>query len=108
MQSASRTHKILVVDDNHDAANTTGDLLRWQGGYDVRVAYDGLQAVEEARLFCPEVVVLDINMPVMNGYEAAIARKVAVDSGRRSTSQSPDGILYEFVRLKDATLARCP
>ncbi len=62
--------KILLADDNVDAADTTADLLRLDG-LEVRVAYDGLQAVEAARSFRPDLVVLDINMPVMDGYEAA-------------------------------------
>lgn len=62
--------KILIADDNVDAADSTAYLLR-QDGFDVRVAYDGLQAVEAARSFRPVVAILDIKMPVMDGYEAA-------------------------------------
>ena len=63
--------RVLVVDDHHDAADTTAEFLRMYGTYDVRTAYDGMEAVELARSFLPEVVILDINMPVMDGYEAA-------------------------------------
>jgi CheY-like chemotaxis protein len=63
--------KVLVVDDHQDAAETTAELLRMSGAWEVRVAYNGLQAVQIARELLPQVVVLDINMPVMDGYEAA-------------------------------------
>ena len=64
--------KILVADDSKDAADATAALLSLSG-YDVRAVYDGLEAVEAARTFHPDLVILDINMPVMNGYEAAAA-----------------------------------
>lgn len=63
--------RILVVDDHHDAADTTAELFRMYGSYEVQAAYNGKEAVEVARSFCPDVVVLDLNMPVMDGYEAA-------------------------------------
>jgi CheY-like chemotaxis protein len=62
--------RILVVDDNVDAAESLALLLRMEG-HDVRVAYDGpgaLAAVEAER---PDLVFLDIGMPVMNGYDVA-------------------------------------
>jgi CheY-like chemotaxis protein len=62
--------RILVVDDNRDAADTLAMLLQFLD-YDVRTAYDGQQAVEVAEQFQPHLVILDIHMPVMNGYEAA-------------------------------------
>lgn len=63
--------RILIVDDHHDAADTTAELFRMMGDYEVRTAYDGKEAVEVARSFGPQVVVLDLNMPVMDGYQAA-------------------------------------
>lgn len=62
--------RILVVDDNHDAADTLSLLLEFLG-YQVRTAYDGAQAVDVAAGFEPHLVILDIHMPVMDGYEAA-------------------------------------
>jgi len=62
--------RILVVDDNQDAAQMSAVLLRsW--GYDVRVAHDGLEALERATRFLPQVVLLDIGLPNMDGYEVA-------------------------------------
>ena len=62
--------KILVVDDNVDAANTLHDLLDLDG-FEVTTAYDGVAAVSAAAAIQPEVVVMDIGMPGMNGYDAA-------------------------------------
>jgi CheY-like chemotaxis protein len=59
-----------VVDDNHDAADTLAMLLEFLD-YQVRAAYNGQQAVDVAAEFKPNLVILDINMPVMDGYEAA-------------------------------------
>jgi PAS domain S-box-containing protein len=62
--------RVLVVDDNIDAANSIAMILRLSG-YDVRCAYDGPAALKTARSYHPEVVVLDIGLPVMSGYEVA-------------------------------------
>jgi CheY-like chemotaxis protein len=73
--------RILVADDNRDSTATLGMLLRILGN-DVRTAHDGLEAVGEAGEFRPDVILLDIGMPKMNGYEAA--RKIRSESwGRR-------------------------
>ena len=63
--------RILVVDDNVDAAESLARLLRRLYGQDVRVAHDGPGALETAAQFFPEVVLLDIGMPGMDGYEVA-------------------------------------
>ena len=62
--------KILVVDDNVDAAETLSLLLAVLG-FETEVAYNGQHALEVAHTFKPDLVILDINMPVMNGYQAA-------------------------------------
>src|SRR5687768_14137875 len=60
--------KVAVVDDNIDAATQLSELLEmW--GYTVRSAYDGPAALELANDFKPHVMLLDIGLPVMNGYE---------------------------------------
>jgi CheY-like chemotaxis protein len=63
-------HRILVADDYPDTAETTADLLRLDG-YEVFTAFNGQQAVQAANEQHPEVIILDINMPVMDGYQAA-------------------------------------
>lgn len=62
--------RILVVDDNQDSADSLGLLLKLLGN-DVRIVHDGPAAVEVANEFEPRVVLLDIGLPTMNGYEAA-------------------------------------
>jgi PAS domain S-box-containing protein len=62
--------RVLVVDDNLDACASLTTLLGLLG-YQTRSAHDGLEAVGEAIAFRPDVVVLDIGLPRMNGYEAA-------------------------------------
>lgn len=68
---------ILVVDDNVDAASTLGALLTLQGA-SVEVVHDGAQAVAVVQQNRPEAVVMDIGMPVMNGYDAARAIRAAM------------------------------
>ena len=63
-------YRILVADDNIDAAESMGMMLRLMGN-DVRTVRDGLQAVEEAAAFRPDLALLDIGMPGLNGYESA-------------------------------------
>jgi PAS domain S-box-containing protein len=62
--------RVLVVDDNRDAADSMGMLLRLKGN-DVRTAHDGLEGVELAGTFRPELVLLDIGLPKLNGYDVA-------------------------------------
>jgi PAS domain S-box-containing protein len=64
------SRRVLVVDDNHDAADSLALLLRL-AGQEVRVAYDGPSALAAAREFAPALVLLDIGMPGMDGYEVA-------------------------------------
>jgi signal transduction histidine kinase len=64
--------RVLVADDNVDAADTLSILLRMEG-HDVRVAYDGEQAVRIGGEFRPALAFLDIGMPRMDGYQAALA-----------------------------------
>jgi PAS domain S-box-containing protein len=68
--------RVLLVDDNHDAADMLAELLRL-AGHDVRVAYDGPAALGEAAAFAPDVALLDIGLPVMDGYE--LARRLRAD-----------------------------
>ena len=67
---AGRTLRVLVVDDNHDSADTVAVLLR-RSGHEVRVAYSGKEALEEGLEFRPNIVVLDLGLPEMDGYEIA-------------------------------------
>jgi PAS domain S-box-containing protein len=62
--------RILVVDDNADALDSLSRLAALLGN-DVRRAHDGLEACEIARSFQPEIVLMDLGMPILNGYDAA-------------------------------------
>jgi PAS domain S-box-containing protein len=62
--------RVLVVDDNVDAADGLALLLDLQG-HQTRVAYDGATALEAAAEFRPDIAILDIGMPMMDGYELA-------------------------------------
>ncbi len=62
--------RVLVVDDNVDSAVSMAALLRLRGN-DVRIAHDGPSAVDVARDYRPELALLDIGLPGMNGYELA-------------------------------------
>ena len=62
--------RMLIVDDNRDAADSLAMLLRTAGN-DIRTAYDGLEALQVATEFRPEVVLLDIGLPKLDGHEVA-------------------------------------
>lgn len=68
----SGKRKILVVDDNRDSATTLAMLLKITGN-ELQTAHDGHEAVLKAEQFLPEIILLDIGMPVMDGYEACRA-----------------------------------
>jgi CheY-like chemotaxis protein len=60
--------RILVADDNRDAADSLAIMLRIMG-HETRTAHDGLEALEVAAAFRPEVILVDIGMPKLNGYD---------------------------------------
>jgi PAS domain S-box-containing protein len=62
-------HRILVVDDNRDGAESLSQLLEVLG-HQVTMAFDGVQAVEQAEEFRPDLILMDVGMPRLNGYEA--------------------------------------
>ena len=64
--------RVLVVDDNEDAARLLGDVLT-RKGYHARVALDAPAALEAATKMRPDIAILDLGLPVMDGYDLAIA-----------------------------------
>lgn len=80
-EAASRPLRVLVVDDNVDTVLSFTMLLR-ASGHDVRTAYDGLTAVQAALDYQPDVVLLDIGLPVLNGYE--VAKRIRQESTLRN------------------------
>ncbi|MHC5537066.1 hybrid sensor histidine kinase/response regulator [Singulisphaera rosea] len=73
--------RVLVVDDNVDAATSLGKLLQRLYGQDVKVAHDGPTALELCEQFRPEVILLDLGMPGMDGYEVASRLRERPDFG---------------------------
>jgi CheY-like chemotaxis protein len=78
---AARPRRILVVDDNADSAESLALLLQLSG-HVVRTEFDGGAAVEAAREFAPDIVLLDIGLPVLSGYEVAQRIRQAKGSPR--------------------------
>lgn len=68
--SLAAARRILVADDNRDSAESLSILLQLAGN-EVRTVHDGLAAVEAAARFLPDVVLLDLGMPKLDGYDAA-------------------------------------
>ncbi len=66
--------RLLIADDNTDAARLIGMILESRGTFDVRIVHDGCAALETVYAFLPEVIVLDIGLPGMDGF--AIAERV--------------------------------
>ncbi|WP_406693409.1 ATP-binding protein [Singulisphaera sp. Ch08] len=62
--------RILIVDDNKDLAQSLARLLR-HVGHEVKMAYDGPEGIETARVYAPDVLLLDIGLPCLDGYEVA-------------------------------------
>ncbi|HWI16371.1 MAG TPA: response regulator [Vicinamibacterales bacterium] len=70
IKPAKQGFRILVVDDNHDSALSLAMILSIMG-HETRTAHDGESAVVTAESFLPDVVLLDIGLPKLNGYEVA-------------------------------------
>jgi CheY-like chemotaxis protein len=85
--------RVLVVDDNHDAADSLAAFLRLSD-YEVRVAYDGFQAVRAVTESVPDCIVMDYSMPGMDGCEAA--RRV------RALPDARDVVLVSLTAYSDA------
>jgi CheY-like chemotaxis protein len=75
--------RVLVADDNRDAAETLGALLEMLG-HDVHLVHDGQAAVDACAAFDPDVVVLDIGMPRLNGYEACKRIRGSIGGAQRT------------------------
>jgi len=81
MHVAAAKRRILLADDNIDAAQTLRLLIELLG-HEVHIVHDGLEAVESFSTFQPDIVLLDIGMPGLSGYEVA-TRIRAMPNGRR-------------------------
>lgn len=63
--------KILVVDDEIPLSELLSELLRMEGYSRVERAFNGLEGLEKYKVFSPDLVIMDIHMPVMDGYESS-------------------------------------
>ncbi|HYE73079.1 MAG TPA: response regulator [Blastocatellia bacterium] len=81
-QDKTSSFKVLVVDDNADAAESLVFFLSLHG-HETRVAYSGPETLQVAREFQPQVVLLDIGLPGMDGYE--VAQHLRNDSSSKKT-----------------------
>jgi PAS domain S-box-containing protein len=103
--AAARTgRRVLLVDDNHDAADILAELLRF-AGHDVRVVSDGPAALELVRAFRPDVAILDIGLPVMDGYELARRLRAAVPAPIRLVALTGYGQDHDRERSRAAGFA---
>lgn len=69
-EASSRNLRILLVDDDADGSELLADILR-KAGHDVRVAQDPAAALQDVATFRPELAIVDIGLPIMDGYELA-------------------------------------
>jgi PAS domain S-box-containing protein len=92
--------RILVVDDNADAANSLAELLTLLG-HEVLIRYDGSSALLDAAAFGPDVLILDIGLPDIDGYE--LARRLR---GTAATAGARYLALTGYGQAHDRTLAR--
>jgi len=76
---------ILIADDRADSVELVGELLTMEG-YQVVSAFDGEQALSRIRTHLPDLVLLDLNMPRLNGYE--VCSELKADPGPSQNSAS--------------------
>lgn len=65
------TKKILVVDDEQFITELISEALHMEGDFNVESAFNGQEAVEKYKSFMPDLVLMDIEMPIMDGYESS-------------------------------------
>jgi len=97
-------HRLLLVDDNEDARALLSEILR-ATGHDVRTAADGPEALELIKTFSPDLAVLDLGLPEMDGYELATRLRGAVPQ-TRLVALSGYGQESDREKSRDAGFAR--
>jgi two-component system chemotaxis response regulator CheY len=96
MEASLGSVRILVVDDDPGVHRVLEDLLRFWGCEGVAAAADGHAGVEKYRSFQPHLVLMDVDMPVMNGYHAS----------RAIVEMDPHAAIILLTGLPDSRLAR--
>jgi len=97
----SNPHKIFIVDDNRDAADTLGMYFE-EKGFEVRVAYDGDDAIREVDEFHPDAALLDIGLPGKDGYEIAQHIRAGIDGDIMLIAVSGYSAAEDVARAKQA------
>lgn len=112
IQPATTRHRLLVVDDNHDCADSMCELIRMTCDWEVEVAYGPLAALSQALAHPPDAVFLDMEMPGMNGFQTADAlldtrsvtlpRLVAMTGNSHLQAEASDDLRFDASLLKPA------
>ncbi|HEX9400173.1 MAG TPA: MASE3 domain-containing protein [Anaeromyxobacter sp.] len=108
VQRMNGARRVLVVDDNADAADSLADVVKILG-HSVDVAYDGPSAVERARANPPDIVLCDVGLPGMSGYEVARALRASANTPRLfavSGYAQPDDVKKAFEAGFDGHVAK--
>ncbi len=79
--SPRRGRRVLIVDDNQDATDLLAEMLA-DAGFETAVAYDGAEALQRVEESPPDVMLIDIGLPVMNGYELAARLREALPASK--------------------------
>ncbi len=96
------SRRVLIVDDNQDAANSLAMLLNMQG-HDAQAVYSGKEAIQRTEVFRPDVALLDIGLPEMDGYElAGRLRAMPQLSGIRLVALTGYGQAEDYPRTQAA------
>jgi len=98
-----RPNRILVVDDEEDSATMLAETLAMHG-HETRAAHDGPAALEMARSFQPDIVLLDLGLPKMDGYE--VAKQLRDEHGERHLLVALTGYQQDAERLTQAGFDR--
>lgn len=107
-----RPHRLLIVDNDRDCADAVCELLRQTSDWDIEVAYDGQEALLQARLSEPDVVLLDLEMPGMTGFQTAdgllqadsvrLPRLVGITGNSNLQAEAAHDLRFHLALLKPA------
>jgi CheY-like chemotaxis protein len=88
--------KILIVDDEKPITDLISQALQMEGHYIVEKAFNGKEGIEKYKIFLPDLVIMDMDMPIMDGYESSSKMK----------SFDPDARILVFTGNPDGSRAR--